>query len=125
MHWLAALVILANLLFPITLRNTLQESPEITDLGVSHQFGERITFRVKVQSLADIRELLVYITPEGQPTVGKKSRLTRQTARGKLLRLSTPARLLCSPSRLSVTATKPVCTTTRQSPVKRNPLLRR
>ncbi len=87
MHWLAALVILANLLFPITLRNTLQESPEITDLGVSHQFGEQITFQVKVQSLADIRELLVYITPEGQPTVWKKIAVDQANSQGEITQI--------------------------------------
>lgn len=49
-----------------------QDAPTLTDLGVTHAFGGQITFRVRVQPGDEIRHLLVFITPEGQPTVWKQ-----------------------------------------------------
>lgn len=79
MHGLAVLILLVQLLLPFT-----KTPPEIKDLGVEPTFGEQIAFRVQVQPLDAVRELLVYITPEGQPTVWQSIDLAAADSRGRV-----------------------------------------
>jgi hypothetical protein len=93
MRWLIALVFLYNLSsgpvqFFFTQRffaDTLsaQASPVITPLDVQSVFGDQITFRVRVQPIDDVSELVVYITPEGQPTFYQKMDLNHGNANGE------------------------------------------
>lgn len=88
MNWLTSLVILFNLVFPATMQHGLlfvvNDSPTITDQGVSVKFGETISFKVRIEPLADASEVLVLITPEGQPTVWQKMALDQADAQGNL-----------------------------------------
>lgn len=83
MHWLAALVILLHLILPAS-RSAAQTSPEVTDLGADYKFGERITFRVRVQPVADVRELTIFITPDHQATVFQKVALDQANDQGEI-----------------------------------------
>ncbi|NLG99891.1 MAG: hypothetical protein GX491_21245 [Chloroflexi bacterium] len=71
MHWLAVLIILVNLALSGSSLSVSQETVEIEDLGVSYAFGETISFRAQVRPAAKVREVQVFITPEGQSTVWK------------------------------------------------------
>lgn len=88
MNRLVTLVIFLNLLIPIATQPNLfgiqQASPVVTDNGVSIKFGEAITFKANIQSLTDVNEVLVMITPEGQPTVWQKMPLDQADAQGNL-----------------------------------------
>jgi hypothetical protein len=77
MRWLIALVFLLNLPlvaapFPTAHSPAVQIGPVITPLEPKSQFGEQITFRVRIQPFRNVKELVVYITPESQPTVWQK-----------------------------------------------------
>lgn len=82
MHWLAVLLLIAQLAFPIKQAHAAQAGPEITDLGVTTVFGEHITFRLRVEPLDSIQQLLVFITPEGQSTVWQEISLENASADG-------------------------------------------
>ena len=77
---LAAFILILHLLLPAQ-----QSAPVIIDLGVEPQFGEQIEFHVQVQPLEDVRELLVYITPEGQPTVWQSIDLSGADEDGQIV----------------------------------------
>lgn len=105
MHWLIALVVLIQLTFPTLPREAehlprvaeplpqvaapihspaAQSSLEITDLGVTYQFGEQITFKARVQPVADLQEMLIFIAPENQSTVWQKVDLSQINDQGEL-----------------------------------------
>jgi hypothetical protein len=76
MHWLAALIIFIQLSSPVLFHtriapSTAAQSPvEIEDQAVEYEFGQQITFTAHIQLLeAQVSEMLVFITPEGQATV--------------------------------------------------------
>jgi hypothetical protein len=88
MRWLIALAFifsfpLQSLPFITASRPANQTTPEITPLEPASQFGEQITFRVKIQPANQVKELVVFITPEGQPTVWQKISLDQVTAEGE------------------------------------------
>jgi hypothetical protein len=87
MYWFAALILLFQLTIPVlhptlpvSSRITGQEQTdssgqeterlEIIDQGTAYHFGELITFQARIQgSATQMSEMIVFITPEGQPTV--------------------------------------------------------
>lgn len=76
MYYLAALLILVNLMMPgIPFGATHQESVEVEDLGATYRFGEEITFRARIDTDAEIEDVILFITPEGQPTVWEEASL--------------------------------------------------
>lgn len=85
MHWLAVLLLIAQLIFTAAPFPLAQSSPTITDLGAKPDFGESVTFRVRVEPVSDVQELLVFITPQGQPTVWQKFDLEKATSQGQLI----------------------------------------
>jgi hypothetical protein len=89
MRWLIALIFLINFPLaaapsPAVLFPSSQTTPVITPLDAEMKFGEEITFRVRVQPLQDVKELVVYITPESQPTVWQKFNLELSNDQGEL-----------------------------------------
>lgn len=90
MRWLIALVFfvsfpLQSLPFFAAQFNASQSGPVITPLEPASQFGEQITFRVRIQPADEVTELVVYITPEGQPTVWQKIDLDHVDEQGEFL----------------------------------------
>lgn len=68
MHWLAVFIVLLHLAFP--LRHPLQqETQTIVDAGTEIQFGQQIIFRARIEPASALREMVVFITPTGRPTV--------------------------------------------------------
>lgn len=84
MRWLAVIPILFNLIFSGVSHTAAQSPPVITDLGVTAEFGKQMTFRVRVQPLTDVQEVLVFISPEAQPTVWQQLTLANSTADGEI-----------------------------------------
>ena len=82
--FLAAFLIISRLLgsLPVSAFATpsqpAQESAEVRDLGVEVQFGNQVTFKARVMGDAAIQEVLLYITPVGQPTVWHEVTLLSQ-----------------------------------------------
>ncbi len=85
MHWLAALFVLLQLAMAAVPHPSAQPGVEITNLGATPEFGKQVTFRVRVQPLSQVRELLVYITPEGQSTVWQKLSLDQASPLGEIV----------------------------------------
>lgn len=83
-HWLAIFILLAQILNPVAHAMSLQADPEITDLGAEAFFGEYITFHVQVDPLDDVKELLVFISPESQSTVWQTVALDEADATGEI-----------------------------------------
>lgn len=83
MHGLAVFILLAHLLLPAA-----QTPPEIKDLGVETTFGEQIIFNAQVQppeaAREELDELIVYITPENQPTVWQNIDLSSIDDEGRI-----------------------------------------
>ncbi len=74
-NWLAAFMFLGQSLFPLYLTAHLpwmQGQVEVKDAAVSYRFGEQILFQATLQTDANLQEVLLFITPEGQPTVWQK-----------------------------------------------------
>jgi hypothetical protein len=78
MHWFAILTILIQLAVPLfsqpVARAAALQDPDsgllIVNQEVRFEFGSRITFTVRVQSeTSTVQEMIVFITPEGKPTV--------------------------------------------------------
>jgi hypothetical protein len=84
MRWLAVISILFNLVLSGVSHAAAQSTPVITDLGVTAEFGKQMTFRVRVEPLTDVQELLVFISPEAQPTVWQQLLLANSTAEGEI-----------------------------------------
>lgn len=88
MNWLVTLVILINLVFPLTRQASLYRSaqinPTMVDQGVSVKFGETITFNARIDPLTNVKEVLVLITPEGKPTVWQKMPLDHADSQGNI-----------------------------------------
>jgi hypothetical protein len=77
MRWLFALLFLFNLPLrtlplPAAPSASGQSTPELLPLDVQSKFGEQITFSVMVQPASSVKELVVFITPEGQITGWQK-----------------------------------------------------
>jgi hypothetical protein len=76
MHWLAALIIIIQITTPALLGARIQASTagqvpvEINDQTVEYEFGQEINFSAQIAiGEAQVSEMLVFITPEGQATV--------------------------------------------------------
>lgn len=88
MRWLVALLFIINiplqvLPIPAALVTPLQAGPEFTLQKPGYKFGEQITFSVKVQPISNVKELLVYITPEGHTTVWEKIPIDQVDGQGR------------------------------------------
>jgi hypothetical protein len=102
MRWLTALIIL----FSFSLQglpyiaapfSVSQTEPVITPLEPASQFGKEITFRVRIEPAQDIKELLVFITPEGQSTVWQKFDLEQLSEQGEFTETIKAHQLTLSP----------------------------
>jgi hypothetical protein len=89
MRWLITLIFLlqyplAGMPFHIAFSPVVQTTtPVVTALEPESKFGEQITFKVQAEPAQDLQELVVFITPEGQPTVWEKIPLTEGNAQGE------------------------------------------
>lgn len=84
MYWLAVFLLAVHLLNPISLRGSEQSAAVITDLGTKPEFGKQITFQVRIQPVNTVQKLLVYITPQAQPTVWQEIPLDKANAKGEI-----------------------------------------
>ena len=84
MNLLAAILLITHLTFTAASQPPAQAGPTITDQGAEPVFGEQVTFRVRVQPIREVQDLLVFITPQGQPTVWQKFDLQQADAQGEL-----------------------------------------
>jgi hypothetical protein len=69
MRWLALLGLLFQLAAHAVPALTNQSGPVITDMGAEVKFAEKLVFHLNVQPLADVNELMVVISGEGQQPV--------------------------------------------------------
>lgn len=102
MRWLSALIIILNLSlqglpFIAATRSASQTETVVTPLEPASQFGEEITFRVRIEPADDIKELVVFITPEGQSTVWQKFDLDRRSEQGEFTETIKAHQLTLSP----------------------------
>jgi hypothetical protein len=97
MQWLAALVIMLQLCLPAGIPGLQSSNVEIQDLGVSHQFGQQISFKLQVSAPDKVRELLVFITPEGQPTVWQDISLDQANDLGEITQLVDARKISLTP----------------------------
>jgi hypothetical protein len=71
MHfWLTLLIFLTYTLHPL-----LQNQVEINNLGVDYQFGQTITFHAWITSQNPVKEVFIFINPDGQETRVEKANL--------------------------------------------------
>lgn len=75
MRWLALLGLLFQLAFNTAPALANQGEVVITDMGTAVVFAEKITFRLNVQPLADVSEVIVVVSGEGQQPVLRKINL--------------------------------------------------
>lgn len=69
-YWLAAVLLVIRLAFVGVLSASAAQAPvQFHDAESSFTFGESIRFSVRVESETPIRDVLVFITPEGRTTV--------------------------------------------------------
>lgn len=74
MHrWLLFILILANNLLPVQAAQV-----SITDLGVTYVFGERMSFQARIFSLDPIKDVFLFVQPEGQDSLAEKMTLSGQ-----------------------------------------------
>jgi hypothetical protein len=74
-HWLAFLLIVANLALPLSgslgyaaLPGSVRQSAvTIEDLGVTYQAGSSITFNARIRSDEPVQDVMLFVTPAGQP----------------------------------------------------------
>ncbi len=77
MHaWLLLILILANNLLP-----GLSGQVSITDLGVSYVFGEHMSFQARILSIDPVKDVFLFIQPEGQDSAAEKM---TQSGQGEL-----------------------------------------
>jgi hypothetical protein len=77
MHpWLLLIIILGNTLLP-----GLSGQVSITDLGVSYVFGEHMSFQARILSIDPVKDVYVFIQPEGQDSAAEKM---TQSGQGEL-----------------------------------------
>lgn len=107
MRWLIALAFLFSLPLPSlpfiaadispAVAPSAQTDPVITPLEPASQFGEQITFRVRIQPADNVKELVVFITPEGQATVWQRISLEQASAEGEYLQTIKARQLILFP----------------------------
>ncbi|MBE0695733.1 MAG: hypothetical protein IH586_02310 [Anaerolineaceae bacterium] len=72
MHWLAVLVLILQNFFPLLSSSPAQDNGSagatVVDTGSTTEFGKKIVFAAQAQPAADVSEMLVSFTPEGQIT---------------------------------------------------------
>jgi hypothetical protein len=90
MRWFIALLFFLNfplhgLPFSMVHTPAAQTDPVITPLEPASQFGEQITFRVRIQPVDNVKELVVFITPEGQATVWQRINLDQGNNQGEFI----------------------------------------
>jgi len=74
MHpWLLLIIILANNLLP-----SQPAQVSITDLGVTYLFGESLSFQARILSTDTIKDVFLFIQPEGQDSITEKMTLSGQ-----------------------------------------------
>ncbi|RPJ50533.1 MAG: hypothetical protein EHM21_04790 [Chloroflexi bacterium] len=88
MRWLIALVFLlqiplAGAPFSSIFSPADQTTPVITSHEPESKFGEQITFKARVEPFQEMKELVVFITPEGQPTVWQRIDLDQGSEQGE------------------------------------------
>lgn len=69
MHWLAAALLVIRLVSVGVAQAASQAPVQFHDTQSSYVFGEAITFEVRVESEAPVRDVVAFITPEGRTTV--------------------------------------------------------
>ncbi len=92
MRWLIALFFFLNIplqglqsILPQLPAAQAQADPVITPLEPASQFGEQITFRVRIEPPDNVKELVVYITPEGQSTVWQRISLEQDNPQNEFI----------------------------------------
>jgi hypothetical protein len=74
MHpWLLLILILAN-----NWLHSLPSQVSITDLGVTYIFGESMSFQARIFSIDPIKDVFLFIQPEGQDSMAEKMTLSTQ-----------------------------------------------
>ncbi len=71
--WLLLILILANNWLP-----ALAAQINITDLGVTYVFGESMSFQARVFSINPIKDVFLFIQPEGQDSIADKMTVSGQ-----------------------------------------------